>query len=119
MSNPPLFVCACVVPVHASVTFMNTRWAMTCDEIRPLLATRRQLSYAQEHAVQTHLSNCAYCTAAWQREERIMRQFRTLPAPAGELAEDTKQTLRRTMHMQRPRRHQRIQRWVLAGIAST
>jgi hypothetical protein len=92
---------------------------MTCDEIRPLLATRRQLPYAQERAVQTHLSNCARCTAVWQREERIMRQFRTLPAPAGELAEDTKQALRRNMHMQRARRHQRLQRWVLAGIAST
>lgn len=92
---------------------------MTCDEIRPLLATRQHLSYAQERAVQTHLSTCARCLAVWQREERIMRQFRSLRAPDGELAENSKQALHRVIQIQRARQRQHIQRWVVAGMMTT
>jgi hypothetical protein len=54
---------------------------MRCSEITILLATRRDLAAAQEHAVQAHLATCARCAAVWSREERTTRVLRSLPLP--------------------------------------
>jgi hypothetical protein len=90
---------------------------MICEQIRALLATRRQLSFAQERAVQAHLADCPRCAAIWQREERVMREFRALPVPAGSLPEQAKIAIRLAITIQRPARRRRFYWVVFAGVA--
>ncbi|HEY3228124.1 MAG TPA: hypothetical protein VGJ87_02825, partial [Roseiflexaceae bacterium] len=54
-----------------------------CHEIEILLATRRDLSAAQEREVRAHLSRCAICAIAWRREERTTAALRVLPMSNG------------------------------------
>ncbi|MBV9787667.1 MAG: zf-HC2 domain-containing protein, partial [Chloroflexi bacterium] len=54
---------------------------MRCSEISMLLATRRDLSAAEESVVRAHLDDCASCAAQWSREERTSRVLRALPLP--------------------------------------
>jgi outer membrane protein assembly factor BamB len=90
---------------------------MTCDQIRALLATRRQLSFAQERAVQAHLADCRRCATLWQREERVMRQFRALPVPAGSLPEQAKIAIRTVITAQRSARRRSMRGVMFAAIA--
>jgi ABC-type glycerol-3-phosphate transport system substrate-binding protein len=55
---------------------------MECRDIRGLLATRRDLSLAQEQAVQAHLATCAACSRVWRQEEQAMRVLRAVPVPS-------------------------------------
>jgi hypothetical protein len=89
---------------------------MTCDEIRALLATRRQITFAQERAVRAHLVSCTGCATTWQREERIMERFRALPLPSGELTLDTKRAIRTALTASRRLRWQPIYRMVLISV---
>lgn len=53
---------------------------MRCHEIEPLLATRRDLSVAQEQQIQSHVAGCGRCAALLRREERTDRVLRSLPS---------------------------------------
>src|SRR6266545_5951801 len=90
---------------------------MICDEVRALLATRRQITFAQERAVQAHLASCTHCATMWQRQERIMERFRALPLPPGELAAETKHAIRTALTASRLFRRQPIYRMVLISVA--
>ena len=57
---------------------------MECRDVRPWLATRRDLSFAQEREVQAHLQQCPTCTTAWTRGERAIHALRALPAPSAQ-----------------------------------
>jgi DNA-binding beta-propeller fold protein YncE len=90
---------------------------MICEEIRAMLAIRRELSFAQERMVQAHLASCSHCAAAWQREERVIRQLRSLSVPTGGLPDHAKIAVRKAIATQH-----RGQRWsmyslVFAGMA--
>jgi hypothetical protein len=52
---------------------------MRCAEIEILLATRRDLSPAQERTVRAHLADCPACAADWRREERTTGVLYALP----------------------------------------
>lgn len=93
---------------------------MRCSEISILLATRRDLSVAQEQAVRAHLDDCGSCAAQWSREERTSRVLRALPLPPVEqppvwVEEEIQTMLQRKLS---PRR-----RWryglAVAGVALT
>src|SRR6266545_5924664 len=116
-SSQPPFGCESAVRGPTSVRTTNGRWPMTCDEIRALLATRRQITFAQERAVQAHLASCTHCATMWQREERVMERFRALPLPPGELAADSKDAIRSALSASRPFRRQPIYRVVLISVA--
>lgn len=59
---------------------------MRCEDARPLLAARRELSFAQERAVQEHLAQCASCRARTQREEETLATLRAITVPDVTLA---------------------------------
>lgn len=90
---------------------------MICEEIRTLLAIRRELSLMQERAVQAHLAGCAHCAAAWQREERVMREFRALPRPPGRLPEHAKIAIHKAIIAQSLVRRRRLHWMVFTGVA--
>ncbi len=54
---------------------------MTCRKIAALLATRHDLSPAQEREVQLHVNTCSVCAAQWKREIRTSNLLAALPVP--------------------------------------
>lgn len=70
---------------------------MKCSEVRAWLATRRELSWMQEREVQAHLTRCQQCGAAWQLEERTLRQLRSVPVPNQELPKNTELAIRKAI----------------------
>src|SRR5256885_2300344 len=82
-----------------------------CHEIEILLATRRDLSAAQEREVRTHLSRCANCAIAWRREERTTATLRALPTSNGRPPERVATAVHAILAGKAPHR-----RWWRAGV---
>jgi hypothetical protein len=82
-----------------------------CHEIEILLATRRDLSAAQEREVRAHLSRCATCAIAWRREERTTAALRVLPMSNGRPPERVATAVHAILAGKAPRR-----RWQRAGV---
>lgn len=67
---------------------------MRCEDARPLLAARRELSFAQERAVQEHLTQCLSCRSLTQREEQALATLRAISVPDVTLAPPVRAELR-------------------------
>lgn len=67
---------------------------MSCDLTGELIAARRELSFAQERALQEHLATCAACRARATIEERSIQRLRYVPWPTASLSRERAEQVR-------------------------
>lgn len=88
---------------------------MSCNEIKILLASRKDLSAVEEGAVQRHLAGCAACAGYWRQEERTTRLLRGWPAPSRQAADRVTMIVDRRLAGSLPRRLPLARAFVGAG----